>query len=249
MDRFMICLAGIVVEICPLYPEIRSLCREYLCDMDMEPEFRFATTKEDILYEKAHADGDYPEGYLETLAVYRKIAAAFVERDILLLHGSAVAVDGRCYIFTAPSGTGKSTHTALWRSHFGDRAVMINDDKPLIRLGRDEIRVYGTPWNGKHHLGSNISAPLCGICSLKRGEENRIRTMDRKRAFPILLGQIYRPYEDAAKMHQVLNLTEQLLKVPVYELECTISEEAVITAYETMRGGESYEIKRRTAAP
>lgn len=232
----MICLAGIVVEICPLYPEIRVLCQEYLCNTDVVPEFRFVMTKEDIMYEEMHADGVYPKGYLETLAVYRKIASAFVERGILLLHGSAVAVDGRCYIFMAPSGTGKSTHTALWRKCFGGRAVMVNDDKPLIRVEEKGIRVYGTPWNGKHHLGNNISAPLCGICNLKQGDENQIRMLDRRTAFPFLLGQIYRPYENMEKMQKVLELAEQLLRIPIYEMECTISREAVHMAYEMMRG-------------
>lgn len=236
MEGFTIRLAGEVVEICPLYPEIGILCQEYLCDTRITPDFRFVMTKEDIEYEKKQADGVYSEGYLETLAVYRKIAAAFVDRGILLLHGSAVAVDGSCYIFTAPSGTGKSTHAALWRKYFGSRAVMVNDDKPLIRIEENEIRVYGTPWNGKHKLGNNISAPLCGICNLKRGEENRIRAMDEKEAFLALLGQIYRPYGHAAQMRQVLELTEQLLRIPVYELECTISEEAVLTAYNRMKG-------------
>lgn len=80
---------------------------------------------------KAMADGEYSLSYLETLAVYRKIVTRLVFSDILLIHGSAIAVDGKAYLFTAPSGTGKSTHTRMCREYFKDRAVMVNDDKPL----------------------------------------------------------------------------------------------------------------------
>lgn len=85
---------------------------------------------------KAMADGEYSLSYLETLAVYRKIVTRLVFSDILLIHGSAIAVDGKAYLFTAPSGTGKSTHTRMWREYFKDRAVMVNDDKPLNKQKR-----------------------------------------------------------------------------------------------------------------
>lgn len=90
---------------------------------------------------------------------------------------SAVALDGQAYLFTAPSGTGKSTHTRLWREVFGERAVMVNDDKPLIQVREDAIYVCGTPWNGKHNLDSNQKVPIKGICLLERGTVNHIETI------------------------------------------------------------------------
>ncbi len=84
--------------------------------------------------------------------------------DTVLFHGSALAIDGDGYLFTAKSGTGKSTHTRLWRERFGDRVVMINDDKPLLHIDAGSVIAYGTPWNGKHRLGTNASVPLRADC-------------------------------------------------------------------------------------
>jgi serine kinase of HPr protein (carbohydrate metabolism regulator) len=101
----------------------------------------------------------------------------------LRIHASAVEVDGKAYLFSANSGTGKSTHTRLWREVFGDRAVMVNDDKPFLRMTEGAVMVYGSPWNGKHGLGCNLSVPLKAVCILERGEENRIEKISAKQAF------------------------------------------------------------------
>ena len=147
---------------------------------------------------KAKERADASKPYLETLTVYRKIATAFLERSVLLMHGSVVAVDGEAYMFTALSGTGKSTHVRLWRKLFGDRAVMVNDDKPLVRIGGERAIVYGTPWDGKHHLSNNIAVPLKAIVVLRRGLENEIHPLTVQEAFPTLLQQSFRtedPYQ------------------------------------------------------
>ena len=118
-----------------------------------------------------------PLRYLEELAIYRQIAEQAPERGVLLFHGSAVAVDGQTYLFTAKSGTGKSTHTRLWRQRFGDRALMVNDDKPLLRFTETEVLVCGTPWNGKHHLSAPVQLPLKALCVLMRSSfvTNQVR--------------------------------------------------------------------------
>ena len=80
-------------------------------------------------------------------------------------------MDGQAVLFTAKSGTGKSTHTKLWRDLFGERAVMVNDDKPLLRILKDGVLVCGTPWDGKHRLSTNCALPLKAICILERGKK------------------------------------------------------------------------------
>ena len=97
-----------------------------------------------------------------------------ISYDTILFHGSVIAVDGIGYLFTAKSGTGKSTHTRLWREYFGDRAAMVNDDKPLLKITDSSVIAYGTPYNGKHRLGTNISVPLKAICILTRAADNHI---------------------------------------------------------------------------
>lgn len=162
----------------------------------------------------------------ESLAVYRKISEIMVEHDTFLFHCSAVALDGQAYLFTAPSGTGKSTHTRLWREVFGERAVMVNDDKPLIQVREDAIYVCGTPWNGKHNLDSNQKVPIKGICLLERGTVNHIETISAADAFPYLFRQVYRPADQTKLIRTITLLKQTAERVPLYRMQCNISHEA-----------------------
>ena len=202
------------------------------------------TTPSDIEYEdERSAAEDKKEGipvrkfsapYLETLAVYRKIAEKMLDYDTILFHGSAVAVEGVGYLFTAKSGTGKSTHTRLWREMLGERAVMINDDKPLIKVSEKGITIYGTPWDGKHRLSTNMSVPLRAICILERAEENRIVPITKKDAYNMLIQQVYKPVEPQ-KLIKTLQLIDRLSEnVKLYRLGCNMSPQAAEIAYRTM---------------
>jgi hypothetical protein len=145
-----------------------------------------------------------------------------------------VAVDGQGYLFTARSGTGKSTHTRLWREAFGTRAVMVNDDKPLLRIGQKGATAYGTPWDGKHRLSSNMAVPLRGLCILERADKNHICPVTFQQALPMLLQQSYRPPQPE-RLARTLALVEKLGRsVPLYRLGCNMDIEAAYVAYEGM---------------
>ena len=174
------------------------------------------------------------DGVIETLAIYRKLCERLIHRNVLLIHASAIAKDGKAYLFVAPSGTGKSTHTRLWRETFGDRVFMINDDKPLLRFCDDGIWVYGTPWNGKHHLDTNTSVPVGGICFLGRGMENKIWKVSASDGLATLLSAVYRP-DDGDGMRKTVELTVALSKaIPHWKMECNISPEAAQMACKAM---------------
>lgn len=227
--------AGITVGLQTLYDRVHELCGAYASRESAS--LVITTTQADIDYERKKADRTCDDAYLETLAVYRLLAEALVEKNVLLLHGSAVAVDGWGYLFTAKSGTGKSTHTRLWRQLLGERAVMVNDDKPLVAVTDHGIWVYGTPWDGKHRLSADMAVKLAGICLLRQGTDNEICPVTPEEAYPALLGQILRPREPAA-LERMLTLTEQLTRqTPLYAMSCTMEPEAARLAYETMRGG------------
>lgn len=137
--------AGLDIRIESVSDAVHQLCKEYRSDGI--PCFAVRTDAEDIARERGAVP--WPEAYPETLAVYRKIAERLPEYGGFVFHGSAIAVDGQGYIFTAKSGTGKSTHARLWREMLGARAVMVNDDKPIIRVAEGAARVYGTHWDGR----------------------------------------------------------------------------------------------------
>lgn len=238
-------IADRIIEISSLHPLIHEQCGEY-CTAGV-PDFSLEITPPDLSFEReksAQADKAeeraiqfYSDDYLETLAVYRKIAERMPEYDTVLFHGSAIAVDGQAYLFTAKSGTGKSTHARLWRELLGDKAIMVNDDKPLIRISDSGAVIYGTPWDGKHHLSNNIAVPLKAICVLERAEENVIRPVTREDALPILIQQTYRP-ADPASLTKTLKLIDRLTRqVKLYRLGCNMDISAAKLSYDTMKEG------------
>lgn len=246
MIRFSILLAGHTVEISAFFPSTKQFCVEYLTEK--APEFQVSISQADIDDERIRSAREdelegipvrhFSDAYLETLAVYRKLALGLLNYDVLLFHGSVVAVDGEGYLFTAKSGTGKSTHTRLWRQKFGSRAVMVNDDKPLLIVSAEGVTACGTPWDGKHRLSTNIQVPLKGLCILERSVENHIHPISPKEAFPMLMQQSYRP-EDAPRMLRTLALLERLQKtVPLYRLGCNMEQEAAEVAYRGMKGAK-----------
>lgn len=196
----------------------------------------YETERELLCAEKEHRPPILsPPERKEELAVYRKIAEKMPDYDTFLFHGSVVAVDGQGYLFTAKSGTGKSTHTRLWREMLGDRAVMVNDDKPLIRV-TDTVTVFGTPYNGKHNLGCNMSVPLKAVCILNRAAENSIVRIGKNEAYAMLVQQVFRPREPAA-MRKTLVLIDRLAaQAALYRLGCNMEPEAAEVAFNGMKG-------------
>lgn len=238
------CFADIPVEITSVHEAVHRMCGEYRTDA--VPLAHIRTTEKDIAAERDYSKaqdrregrtpGEFPDSYLETLAVYRKLAELMIGQDTLLMHGSAVAVDGQGYLFTAKSGTGKSTHTQLWKAYFGERAVIVNDDKPLVKITADGVRIYGTPWDGKHHRSCNLSVPLRAVCVLTRAAENQIVPLSRAETYPLLMQQTYRP-QGAENTAKLLTLLDRLTRqTGLYRLGCNREITAAVTAYEGMRG-------------
>ena len=242
MFQFRMSIAGQTGLIQGLYASTQAYFAKYLTEE--AEDFSFAVTQAHLDFEQAQLDEEaLQEGlrrraftgpFLERAAIQRVFAEHLLQHQTLLLHGSTVAVDGRAYLFTARCGTGKSTHTRLWREYFGDRAVMINDDKPFLRITDGTVTAFGSPWSGKHGLDSNIALPLQGICILKRGGEDRIYPIPVGEALPMLLHQSFWP-QDAAAQEMTRQLVEQLAQtVPLWQMECTISPEAARIAHEAM---------------
>lgn len=170
--------------------------------------------------------------YLCTGAVFYR---GLLDFDGLLLHASAVEMDGRAYLFTAPCGTGKSTHTTLWRQVYGDERVhIINDDKPALRLENGQWFAYGTPWSGKTAQNLNLRVPLGGICCLQQGPDNQIEPFGGSQAVFTLLEQTLRPREAQSRL-RLLELLDQLFaQTPVWKMECNMDPEAARLSCETM---------------
>ncbi len=242
MNTFNVNLAGVPFEVRCKFKRNKDFFNEYFTDE--QPLFTIEPREEDIKrmqqdFVRLDEASSVPihkreDWFIENNSIHSLIADKLFEYDVILIHGSALCMDCNAYLFLAKSGTGKSTHSRLWREAFGEKVWMINDDKPLIRLINNEFVVYGTPWNGKHHLSRNASAPLKAIVQLERDTINHIEKIGKTEAFTVLMKQSYVSSNTERMMH-VMEIEKKLLNiVDFYKLGCNMEKEAAIVAYNGM---------------
>ncbi len=242
-DTLNVEIAGMKFCVDTQYGYSKKLLSDY--QIDSEGEHFIQTTQADIDHERAlvlesedSVDqnlANVSDAYLESIAVLRKMADYVCEHNRILMHGSTIAINGNGYIFTALSGTGKSTHTALLRKLYGENAVMVNDDKPFVHVAEDKVYVCGSPWMGKHNLGCNMIVPLEGIFFLRRSEENVLSELSPENALTMLLTQCHRPVQ-AEKMMCTLDLLDQILtRVPLYDFGCNMDISAAELSSSVMK--------------
>lgn len=242
MRKFYMKLAGRSIAVSASFASTKVYCKNYLlAEIPHTVDIDVVVTRDAIEVEREAlrkvGEGEFPDNYLESLALQRQIADQLLKYGVILFHGSAVALDGEVYLFTAPSGTGKSTHARLWVRGVGNRITMVNDDKPFLGVGDDgKVYVYGSPWNGKHKLGENVCMPLKAICILSQATENRIKRVSAGDAFQTIYTQTYRKSTDARFMDDTLTVLEKVLEYPIWKLECNVSREAFKLSFETMTG-------------
>lgn len=234
MKRY--CIGDVIVDIDVECERLERLGKPYEVDVDGPPNMRVIITKE--MLDDMHKEYNYltrdEVAYLASGALFNRRITAF---NGLMLHSSAIAMDGRAYLFSAHSGTGKSTHTGLWKQVFGDRVTYINDDKPIIRKIDGKFYAYGTPWSGKTDLNTNIKVPLAAIVFIERGDTNSITPIDpAKEAVAVpMLEQTPRPRTPQLLAAMLNTADDLLLNTPLFKLRCNISEDAVYTSYNTLK--------------
>lgn len=234
MDIYRI--ADLYIGITTKSEKAREYLQDYLCFGAHDAQFCVAVTDDMIAYEKSIFTETVPEYYYEVTAILRFICDKVVSKyDGFFLHCSALMMDGKAFVFTAKSGTGKSTHASIWRKVFGDRVTMINDDKPIVRRIDGKFYVYGTPWNGKHHLSNNIKAPIGAVYFLSQSKENRVTKCDTLNSVTRLLAQTVLP-DSKQNMDKLLDmLTELCSDIPMFCLECNMDDDAAFTAYNAIK--------------
>ncbi len=238
--HFCIALAGHIIAIDSLYSEVYSICRDYLSEQ--EPEIRISICDSDIEYEYSTAESKETSNstsYMETLAVYRKISEAMLQYDTFLMHGAVVAVKDAAYMFTAKSGTGKTTHINKWINNL-DNAFVVNGDKPLIKITDTEVIACGTPWCGKEHMANNIMVPLKAIVFMERSENNVIKEITYNEAFAKLIQQTYRP-RTSEQMKKTIHLLSALKGKVKFFLYCfnNMKEDAFEISYRELTGNNT----------
>ena len=163
LEHFFLSAAGIPAEVTARYPLTRRLCRDYELPAPDAPVFiTVSVSPEEMTRMAASGDLHQPSpAYLEFLCVQDQLASQLPAFGRFLMHGAAIAYNGAAYLFTAPSGTGKSTHIRLWRQYLGSGVSVINGDKPFLSLAEDGTASGAPPGPGRR-AGSSPPAPRCG---------------------------------------------------------------------------------------
>lgn len=230
-------IADIVFDCDLHYKQTYNYMKDYLAPQGEKAEFSISTTEEDLAQEKQLTPEELPYYAYEYTAIYRKFIYVLMEKyNGFFFHCSAISVDNQAIMFTAQSGTGKSTHRNLWMKVFGDRVTVINDDKPIIRKIDGEFYVYGTPWQGKESIGNNIRVKAKALCFLSRSKENYIGKISTVTALSKAMNQTIRPKEPQL-MSNLLDLLDGFFKqVDTYDLGVNMNDDAPVVAYEGIFG-------------
>ena len=223
-------IAGLAIGIDNRFEYITRLAADYLTDEP--PLFTVRATDDDIAEEAKMTDVKFPDGYLESIVAYRKIAEILPSYDAFVFHGAVLNYDGRAVAFTAKSGVGKTTHTRLWLSEFGEKVHYLNGDKPIIRFIDGVPYACGTPWRGKEGYGYNNMLPLGGIAFLARGPINRSYKAKPDDVSMRLMNQIYISKSNPLSIARSMRIADEILSsVPLYAFECNMDPEAAHVAY------------------
>ena len=129
----------------------------------------------------------------------------------IVLHACAVAdEDGKGYLFCGESGDGKTTMARLWDRLPG--VTILTDDRVILRVARDRVLRYGTPWHGEVEFAENVGRPVDRIFFLERGEENTFIPLSPADSLTRLLVRSFPVYHDAVAMDRTPALLEQIAR-------------------------------------
>lgn len=146
----------------------------------------------------------------------------------IVLHASSISYKDNAILFSAASGTGKSTHTSLWKELYPE-TIIFNDDAPMIDLSKEEIIACGTPWCGTSGVNENKSAPLKAIVFIERAKECSIKRIFGAEAIFRIINETKKPLFPNMMQVMLDKLSQILSTIPTYVLYCDISYNAVET--------------------
>jgi len=232
-------IADFNIEIEPLFNGTVHALAPYAGEAGAEAYFAGSVIKIVVLamradFEKYYGETAHHPSYIERLVLHKKISDEILMRGGFMMHGALIEYRGVGYMFTAKSGTGKTTHIELWKKHFGDDVHIVNGDKPFVRLIDGEIYAYGTPWCGKEGYNINTRVKLSKLCFIERAETNSIAKISELEAISRLMSQV-----DVVSSRdlgaQLAMLDELVSRCDMYLLKCNMDSEAAEVAYNGMK--------------
>lgn len=227
MRKFKI--ADVVVEMNLDFKETAHWYEPYIYNGEEEAEFSLVANPKrmDYLVENGV---DITPPIAENIVLCTDFNRMLLKYYGSYLHSSALLFEGKVYLFSANSGVGKSTHTRKWLKRFGDRACIINDDKPSFRFIDGKCIVYGTPFAGGTDVQKNLSGELGALVFIERGEENSLEKIPPSRSISLLLNQSPGRANEQVGERQLEMFSMMLTKYPAYLLKCNMDDSAVDAA-------------------
>lgn len=225
-------IAGIIVDLNIRFPRLKRQSEAYRYAGELPANITTRLTEEffeQTLLANPHLDYES----IEYIWMGSEFYKALLHFNGMLLHSSCVVYEDKAYLFSAPCGTGKSTHTQIWLKRFPG-AYILNDDKPAIRVTDDGVYAFGTPFSGKTDLNVNKGVPIQGICILGRDTYNHIEPADKEDALFNIMNQTVRPPEEDVMLKMLDTLDKVVSSVPIYRLYCNMELEAAEIAYNGM---------------
>ena len=205
------------------------------CSINRQTDFSFSVSQNEI--EKINAKMLFKSGIegAEEFAYSKVFNRAIIPYGGMLIHSSAILVNGGAYLFSGVSGLGKSTHTRLWTKAFGNEVEYINDDKPVVRIYDDKCIAFGTPFDGGSGIANNIFAPLKAVIFLERSQNNEIRKADKREVAGRLYQNTIHSLDKSTAEHMLKNFDKLISMTDFYILNCNTDISSAYVAREGLK--------------
>lgn len=230
-------LAGLNIEANTRFEFVNKLTEDYRSNSEAV-DFSVTVDDGDIKAEAAASEIKYGAGYLESIALYRKIAEKLPFYDAVVFHGAVIAYEGKAYAFTARSGVGKTTHIRLWLERFGKKVHVLNGDKPILRVIDGVIYAAGTPWRGKEGYGIPEMLPLEAVAFIDRAEEPSADEITLSDALVRFASQIYVPNEPRAAALSLSVLNRVISGVKLFDVFANMKPESAEVSFKALTGDD-----------
>lgn len=147
------------------------------------------------------------------------IECCLIHHDGVSIHASCIVYNGNAVLFTAPSGTGKSTQADIWNNLMNTKTL--NGDRPFLHLFPTEVRAYGVPWDGKEQMFLQENYPISAIIEVRQARKNSVRKMNEEQSFKLMMNQCFIPmWDQTTSFYAVKTIKSMVKKVQFYRLFC-----------------------------
>lgn len=239
MEHITIKLADVPISILLANQCLKDRFKDYIVDeiskytISISPA-RLISEQKELL--SLYPNGTFPTEELEYNAIYREIAKLLWHEKIIVFHGAVIEFEGNGYIFSGPSGVGKTTHARLWQCKWGNAVTIVNGDRVLLRNDANGLWGYGSPWMGKERLGQNQKVKIKAICHLHQGIDNVITHCDNFGAsLGWLLQQTLTPERESKIKEMIEWYNDASMKVDLFEMTANLDVSSVVVAYNCIK--------------